>query len=358
MKTKKILSMILALCMIISFFAVGVVSTNAAESEDEPVMGVEDSTEPEFEDPTSESTETPTQEPTEVLSGDGKWKFKNVYNFEMYDGDPFIVSAEKAAKDSKYYDYTFVHIIAKKEVSGIKRFDYVLLGYKYNKDPRFISAFGYNYNWDIVTVKYAKTSDSYLTAKSETIDIADVKTTDKTSDVWSITAKSTDKDDMIGGEELPDAVCAALTNYSDVKLDMIAQLGAQELDGTNRRFLCYGTKDSKTELYVVDTHEKDDIAEVTKVSLFDLSAYAPDSTLTDYANELADKTEELKKSNESNQSSQNTTITTTGSSTNGGSSASATSPKTGQEDTIVFVMLGVMILASAVIFFVRKRERT
>ena len=56
---------------------------------------------------------------------------------------------------------------------------------------------------------------------------------------------------------------------------------------------------------------------------------------------------------------------TSGSSTSGGSSSSSSTTKsgsasntqTGQEETVLFIMLGVMVAAAGVIFFVRKRER-
>ena len=51
-------------------------------------------------------------------------------------------------------------------------------------------------------------------------------------------------------------------------------------------------------------------------------------------------------------SSKSSTTTSTSS-----KSGSASNTQTGQEENILFIMLGVMVLAAGVIFFVRKKER-
>ena len=99
-----------------------------------------------------------------------------------------------------------------------------------------------------------------------------LKTTDKASDEWTITAVAPKDNDY---NIYSDAVKEALTGYKEIKLDYIADL-ASRINGAEEdyRFLCYGTKDSGTDLYVVEVHDGLDSAEITKVSLFDLSAYA------------------------------------------------------------------------------------
>ena len=69
-----------------------------------------------------------------------------------------------------------------------------------------------------------------------------------------------------------------------------------------------------------------------------------------------------KSSDSSSKSSGGSTSSSGGStSSSGGSSStksgSASNTQTGQEETILFIMLGVMVLAAGVIFFVRKKER-
>ena len=71
-------------------------------------------------------------------------------------------------------------------------------------------------------------------------------------------------------------------------------------------------------------------------------------------------------SSSSGSSGSSTSGSSTGSSTSGSSggssssstkSGSASNTQTGQEETVLFIMLGVMVAAAGVIFFVRKRER-
>ena len=55
--------------------------------------------------------------------------------------------------------------------------------------------------------------------------------------------------------------------------------------------------------------------------------------------------------------SSKTTSTTGGSTTTSSKSGAASNTQTGQGETVLFIMLGVMVAAAGVIFFARKRER-
>ena len=59
----------------------------------------------------------------------------------------------------------------------------------------------------------------------------------------------------------------------------------------------------------------------------------------------------------SSSSSSSGTSSSSSSSSSSTTSGSASNTKTGQEETVLFIMLGVMVAAAGVIFFARKRER-
>lgn len=62
-------------------------------------------------------------------------------------------------------------------------------------------------------------------------------------------------------------------------------------------------------------------------------------------------------STSSSTSSKSTTTTSSSSSSSTTKSGSASNTQTGQGETMLFIMLGVMVVAAGVIFFTRKRER-
>lgn len=297
MKRTKLVSLILAVCMVLSVFMIGIASVSAAEEQENNSAVATDTIGADEEGTTTETTDKSEKDEATVGATDNSWVFDPVSYYNLSDGDAIDrMLAMSAATDSKYFKYNVVQIIATKPVSGTKKLDYVFLCYRYNKDARTVSLVGPQYAWEIITVKYSKTSNSYLRDKAETIDISNVKTASKAPEDWVSTSKTPDAETLA---ELPNLVSKALTSYSNPKLNMIAQLGTQTGDETNRRFLCYGTKDSKTNLYVVDVNEKDDQAQVTKVSYFDLASYVPATSTVDTANNLADKTAALKKQNDS-----------------------------------------------------------
>ena len=132
-------------------------------------------------------------------------------------------------------------------------------------------AFFDSLRWEITTIFVDNQGNSKL-LNSAAIDPADIKTTDKAPDGWTISAKSPSSDDFT---LLLSKVEQSLNDYKDIKLDYIAELASQ-INGadSNSRLLCYGTKDGKTNLYVVEVNDILTNAEITKVSLFDLSSYA------------------------------------------------------------------------------------
>ncbi len=62
-------------------------------------------------------------------------------------------------------------------------------------------------------------------------------------------------------------------------------------------------------------------------------------------------------SSSNNSNSGNSTGGSSSSSSSSGTTGSASNTQTGQTETVLFIMLGVMVAAAGVIFFVRKRER-
>lgn len=134
-----------------------------------------------------------------------------------------------------------------------------------------VDAFFDSIRWEITTIFVDNQGNSKL-LNSAAIDPADIKTTDKAPDGWTVSAKTPSADDL---SYYSSDVKQALTNYKEIKLDYIAELATRIVDtGINYRFLCYGTKDGKTDLYVVELTDEFTKAEITKVSLFDLSSYA------------------------------------------------------------------------------------
>lgn len=63
-------------------------------------------------------------------------------------------------------------------------------------------------------------------------------------------------------------------------------------------------------------------------------------------------------SSSGNSSKASSGTSTTGSSGSSSKSGSASNTQTGQTETVIFIMLGVMVAAAGVIFFARKKERT
>ena len=168
----------------------------------------------------------------------------------------------------------------------------------------------------------------------------------------------------IVGESIP-----STTSAYQMLVNFLASKGSQSL--TNA--LNYNGKDAQT---TIDETAK--ALDLTKADVTKAIAEARDTGTNDGTGDKtdwSDKWDASKSSlpegsssgsdSSSTSSSSTSGSSTSGSSTSGGSSSSSSTTKsgsasntqTGQEETVLFIMLGVMVAAAGVIFFVRKRER-
>lgn len=364
MKFTRTISLILALCMVLTIFTVGIISVSAAEN-DVAVEAAEVTTVSDWKSrgyfygkcTTDEMLIFPSDSPS-ITSSD-------------YNCFPVQVLATNNSRTSYAYLVSFVYSSSK-----INELTQILGEARGNE---FLSSYGIWF--DVIIVNVDEDGYSYIDGGTM-IDIDDIKTLDAVPEYTDTVITAKDPRDIVPNkfyDSLSSSVKDVLINNSGMKFDAIAELSIKKTDDVIYRFLCYGTDDnSKTNLYVVNVREEGDVAEIIEYAPFELNYYGEleasrqDNTentseeqkdvtgetqnATDAIGETMNNTESTK--NTQNTNASNSNYSGTSSSTNSGSSASATSPKTGQEETIVFVMLGVMILASAVIFFVRKRERT
>lgn len=199
-------------------------------------------------------------------SDSGKWKSSTLASDQYTNDEKKIFSS--AMKNKTDALYLPSQVIAKQNDDSGTYYAYLTSVTVLTTDS---DDFFDSLRWEITTIFVDKQGNSKL-LNSVAVDPVDIKTTDKAPDGWTVSAKSPQADDL---KYFSSAVEQALTGYKDVKLDYIAELASQ-INGAeiNRRFLCYGTKDSKTDLYVVEIHDGLVSAEITKVSLFDLSSYA------------------------------------------------------------------------------------
>ena len=245
MKSTKILSMILAVCMLLS---VCVLSAAAAE---EAVDNAPDASEPEQAEDLAD---------TGAVSG--AWTFSNFAADNCTADEKAILT--KALEGFGGISLDPRDVIATQVVAGT---NYAFLCMATPIVPDAVS------HWAVVTV-FAATDGSVQLVGTVDIDPADVKVKNDSADAetgaWSSAAKQT-------GAPLPTAVFDALNSGDGMDFVSIAVLGTQPVSGTNYRILCYGTTvtaQPKTDLYVVDVYENiQGTAEVTSVAKFDLEAY-------------------------------------------------------------------------------------
>ena len=319
MKTTRILSMILALCMVISVISIGAVSASAAEVEDEyaavaaklddltekistledaptgvisetgdnePSGDVTDVTEAPTETATTAETQAETIAPADIArtddnsnAGTARWRTSLGYVCSINDFK-IISPVTQDLLHNDDFDFFPSHVIATLDISGGTCYAFLCSfcesSKKIERDSAGMSedektAYKTEHTlygdwWEVLTVFVDSENNSKLIGR-EKIEITDIKTLEKSPDrAWNITVKG-------ARQLLVDYDQKALDNYTDLKLDAIAQLGIQDRPGDLIRLLCYGTKDSKTDLYVVDIQDNDGVQEVKTVSVFDLDAY-------------------------------------------------------------------------------------
>ena len=378
MKTTRILSLIFTLCMAVSVFAVGMVDAFAVDEteESESVKATETLETDAVTEATSEVVTEPTTEATEQSAK--KWYGLNHASQNLTSEEATIFAAAVGLLQQGDLTIIPIDVMTKQNSSG-KTYAYLttvfdncnsanaelerkkkIWGNSIYSDPAVMQEYVDAQNEFFEKVKNAVSWWVYIVnvdsagnatyVNKEQIDLNDIKTSDTTSGDWIITAKEPNADDIKG---IQSAVKNEIANYSDVDLKIIAQIAERSGDnGDDYLLMCYGTKDSKTDLYVVEMHNTGTNQEIAKVSIFDLAAYAAavgnNSTTASNAANI---------NNSGNNSA--TAIHTANNSNSGNSGASSTVfPNTGQENTHLYIVITVLFLLAAVIFFACRRKRT
>lgn len=366
MKRTKILSLILALCMTVSVFAVSMVSASATEETGDNVSATDASEDVVSADATEASTEPATEPSPEATNqNENKWYGNNNASLNLTSEEANIFVS--AVGQLKAGDLTIspIDVMTKQNSSG-KTYAYLTTifdncnsantelerkiqnwGNSIYSDPAVMQEYFNAQNdllekiknavsWWVYVINVDSAGKATLVEK-EQIDLNNIKTSDASSGDWTITAKEPKDDDI---DKIQSAVKNEIANYSDVDLKIIAQIADRTAEnGDDYLFMCYGTKNSKTDLYVVETHNTGEKQEIVKVSIFDLAAY------TAAAGNI-------------------NTGTNTGSATNdstGGKSYDNTNNAngfiaTGQSNITITIALVLIVMVFAVIVFSRKRK--
>lgn len=265
MKITKVMSLILALCLMLTVLGIGVVSASAEEADETPAAVGADASEAEAVDE----------------SDSGAWEFSDIAADNCTADEKAILT--KALDGIGGANFEPKDVIATQLVSGT---NYAFLC---KVTPVVVDPVSH---WSIVTV-YADLEGNAELINTVDIDPADPKTTENAPEEESGAWVSTQKDTPAA---VPDAVSDALANNDGVALSPIAVLGTQLVAGTNYRILCYGTTSTatpKTNLYVVDVYvDINGEGEITSVSVFDLKAYVTVPVEEDPTEEATEPTEE------------------------------------------------------------------
>lgn len=350
MKAKKILSLVLALCMVLSVLSAGFVVANAAETEN-PTDANAAETENTGGDKLAANVEpseeayaganTDTDENTDENVGDSStiWYGGIDYTDSISAEDTLLYLNVLEQHYSNYKNFIFIptQVIATQDVSG-GTVQAVLALTSHSKEAREKATKGMSdeqkliYSltdyWYTVFTFYKDSKGKLSLLKYVIIDPSDVKTLDKNTQnanaPWVIKEQQ--------GSSLDENVNAALKNYTEMSLTPIADV-AVEMNRDYKRltykYLCYGTVNGKTNLYVVTLKpvENSTDYEVTDVAYFDINQYITSKTGNE-TNDDAKKSTTTDKDDSDNDVKKDT---------------SSKSPKTGSND---------FASAFAILFFV------
>ena len=226
MKTKKILTVILSLCMLLSVVSVSALTVSAEEE----------------------------------LSGG--WEFSDISASNITADEQAIL--DKALEGMGGVDYDAKDVIAKQVVAGTN-YAFLCISTPTTLDPQPY--------WSVVTV-YADLGGNASLTNIARIDPANVAVKDNISEQNDGGWTSTEKENVAS---LPEDVQNALNENDGVSLSPIAVLGTQVVAGTNYRILAYGTlvvAEPVTNLYEVTVFDGlGSGAEITSVEVFDIEAY-------------------------------------------------------------------------------------
>ena len=244
MKTNKIISIIISICIVISVLSFGAVSVSAVP---------------------------------------GGWEFSDIAADNVTAEEQAVF--DKALEGLEGSDYTAKDVIATQLVAG-KNYAFLCIKTPVVPDP--IS------EWAVVTV-YEDFEGNVEMTNIETIEPADVKTMDNIPEdgaggIWKCSPKE-------NAASLPENVQNALDMNEGVSLSAIAVLGTQLVSGTNYCILAYGTlvtANPVTYLYEVDVYsDTAGNAEITSVSVFDIGAYTTPESSDDPTDDPTDESSDI-----------------------------------------------------------------
>ena len=328
MKAKKILSLVLALCMVLSVLSAGFVVANAAETEktggDKLAADLD----------TNANTNVGDGENATAWITGSSYRQKTLSEEEANTYKELLI---KNYADSADYNFFPLTIIGSQAADGgnIKALlcfttvsDSKRAADTAGKNEEELNKYALTSSWYFIFSFYESSTGKKTLLDGAVINPADIKILDKNTEnansPWVI--KSTE------GVFPDDKVIAAMNAYTELDLQFIASI-ADEIDTTlektgNYKYLCYGSANNKTNLYVVSVHVGDDAAEITDVAIFDLNK----NTTTDTSKVTKDtNTDPTKTANDEKKDD------------NVNKDTSSKSPKTGSND---------FASAFAILFFV------
>ncbi len=245
MKTKKIITLVLSLCIVISVFSVCAFAVSA-----EPQIA-------------------------------GGWTFSDISAQNITEKEQAIL--DKALAENGGVDFEPKDVIATQVVGG-RNYAFLCKG-----TPVTLNPVPY---WAIVTV-FADPQGNASLMNISSIDVANVKVRDSIEEEMSGAWSSEVKENVA---PLPAEVKSALENHTGVELSPIAVLGTQTVAGINYRILAYGTlitATPRTDLYVADVFANvNGAAEIQTVSVFDLASYVTRASVEESSEEISDQSSE------------------------------------------------------------------
>ena len=245
MKTKKIITLVLSLCIVISVFSVCAFAVSA-----EPQIA-------------------------------GGWTFSDISAQNITEKEQAIL--DKALAENGGVDFEPKDVIATQVVGG-RNYAFLCKGTPVTLDP-------VSY-WAIITV-FADPQGNVSLVNISGIDAENVKIKDSVGEEMSGAWSSEVKENVA---PLPAEVKSALENHTGVELSPIAVLGTQTVAGINYRILAYGTlitATPRTDLYVADVFANvNGAAEIQTVSVFDLASYVTRASVEESSEEISDQSSE------------------------------------------------------------------
>lgn len=343
MKAKKILSLVLALCMVLSVLSAGFVVANAAETGelyDEIAANVEPNAE------AYAGANTDTDENVGEASSVWTGTFDCEVTLTKDEQKKYLALILDHYADSDDFGFLPAQIIATQDVSGgtLKslitwtsysdaKMEQLTVGLTQEQKERFklLSV------WYTIFTIFEDSKGNLTLLKAVIIDPSDVKTLDKNTQ--NANAPWVIKEQPGSSKYTAYDFNRALKDYTEISLTPIANIATEFDEETlplSFKYLCYGTVNGKTNLYVATIDFTDDTysdVEVTDVAYFDINQYMT----TDTSKVVKDTNDDTQKSTSTDKDDSDDN------NDNVKKDTSSKSPKTGSND---------FASAFAILFFV------